>query len=514
MEPGTRIDDLDPAATLRRAGRVLRERRAAEVEDLRLVAHWAGLHGHLDEARARHTGGARGGERLVEIGGDGTPLVAEFALAELAVLREVHPASCRAAAADVLDLQHRLPRTWQVVTSLRCEAWVARKVAVLTRRLDRFAVTLVDRAVAACIAGEAPSRVLAIAEAKTIEADTPGHRARLEAQRRRRYVTLSRTDEYGLRHLIARIHTADAIWIDATLDRTADLIADRHPGATRDQLRAHAMGWLARPAELLELLLTATPTTQPTDEEPGDQPGDQPADEEDPCTGDPVPGEPAQTTPSRTVAFPADLLATLAAIDPARLRPRGRVYLHLHQAAVTGHCPGVARIEESGPVDLTALAELLGHAHLDVIPVLDLADRISVNAYEHPEAIKEHTHLTTPGDTFPHATATTRHLDIDHPDPYRPHGPPGQTGTHNAAPLTRFHHRIKTHTRWASRQTGPGEHVWRTPHGHYRLVDHRGTHPLPEHIAAGLFTTNPLDQALSRLALRHHTGHLHEALRK
>ena len=86
--------------------------------------------------------------------------------------------------------------------------------------------------------------------------------------------------------------------------------------------------------------------------------------------------------------------------------------------------------------------------------------------------------------------------------------------SHNAAPLTRHHHRIKTHARWASRQTGPAEHVWRTPHGHYRLVNHHGTHPLPDHIAAGFFTTDPLDQALSRLALRQHTGHLHEAIKK
>ncbi|MDP3890543.1 MAG: hypothetical protein Q8Q44_04890, partial [Nocardioides sp.] len=239
MTAATRIDDLDADATLRRAARVLSERRACEVEDLRLVAHWAGLHGHLhrsDEGGRRDDGvdpGGRrvkGAEQLVQVGGDGTPLVAEFAIAELACLREVHPASCRAATADVLDLQHRLPRTWKVVAALRCEAWVARKVAVMTRRLDRFAVTLVDQAVAACIATESPSRVLTIAEAKTIEADTPAHRARLEEQRRRRYVTLSRTDEHGLRHLIARIHTADAIWIDAMLNRIADLTAHQHPG--------------------------------------------------------------------------------------------------------------------------------------------------------------------------------------------------------------------------------------------------------------------------------------------
>ncbi|MDP3893586.1 hypothetical protein, partial [Nocardioides sp.] len=440
MTAAIRIDALDADATLRRAARVLTERRACEVEDLRLVAHWAGLHGHLhttgderrDEGVDERGRRVKGAEQLVQVGGDGTPLVAEFAIAELACLREVHPASCRAATADVLDLHHRLPHTWKVVAALRCDAWVARKVAVMTRHLDRFAVGLGEQAVAASIGAESPSRVLTIAEAKTIEADTPAHRARLEEQRRRRYVSLSRTDEHGLRHLIARIHTADAIWIDAMLNRIADLTAHQHPGATHDELRSHAMGWLARPAELLQLLLTGTQTdtdhdnpegeestdsdTPDThghghgrghddagpvspgkdgvdgdpadDEQPANQesPVERPAgerpgtpeepvvDEEDPHTGDPLPPEPADHTPSRAIAFPADLLGALASCDPAKLRPRTTVYLHLHQAALAGHCAGVARVEESGPVDLTGLHELFRHAFVKVTPVLDLAD--------------------------------------------------------------------------------------------------------------------------------------------
>ena len=72
-------------------------------------------------------------------------------------------------------------------------------------------------------------------------------------------------------------------------------------------------------------------------------------------------------------------------------------------------------------------------------PVIDLHDQISVNAYEHPEAVKERVHLTRVGDYFPYATGTTRGADLDHPPPYDDTGPPGQTGTPNSGPLTRRH---------------------------------------------------------------------------
>ncbi|HRD62840.1 MAG TPA: HNH endonuclease, partial [Nocardioides sp.] len=71
-----------------------------------------------------------------------------------------------------------------------------------------------------------------------------------------------------------------------------------------------------------------------------------------------------------------------------------------------------------------------------------------------------------------------RSVDFDHPDPYKPNGPPGQTGDHNAAPLGRRHHRAKTHLGYRVRQLGPGTYLWRTPHGLLRLVDRDGTHVL------------------------------------
>ncbi|HRD61732.1 MAG TPA: hypothetical protein PL137_12560, partial [Nocardioides sp.] len=153
------------------------------------------------------------------------------------------------------------------------------------------------------------------------------------------------------------------------------------------------------------------------------------------------------------------------------------VYVHLHQAALEG-AAAVARVEGLGPQLVDELAGLLGHARVTVAPVIDLADQASVNGYEHPQKVRERTLLRTIGDVFPHASAISRNVDFDHPDPYKPNGPPGQTGDHNAAPLGRRHHRAKTHLNYRVRQLGPGTYLWRTPHGLYRLVDPTGTYRL------------------------------------
>ncbi|WP_439936745.1 hypothetical protein ACS3YM_12455 [Nocardia sp. N13] len=111
---------------------------------------------------------------------------------------------------------------------------------------------MVDTAVARVIAHEAGGRVLAVAEAKIIEADPALHDERVEAEKARRYVTSSRTDEFGLRTVIARVEAGDAVWVEATIARVAEILAPTHPDTGPDALRAIAFGYLARPAELLQ----------------------------------------------------------------------------------------------------------------------------------------------------------------------------------------------------------------------------------------------------------------------
>lgn len=330
----TDIDDLDAAAVLARAESGLFAKRLAELEDLELVSRWAELHG--DDPRDAPGAPRRrvpGSARLEEMGGDGTPLVQDLCLDELAVARRTHVLTTRSAMADVLDLQHRLPLVWQVVCRLECDAWVARKVAVLSRCLDRHQVRLVDAAIADCIGTLAPSRVLSMTEAKVVEADPVAHAARVRAEQERRYVALTRTDEAGLRTVIARVEAGDAVWVDATVNRVAEILVARGDDRPRDVVRALAFGYLARPAELLVLLLENADSTEPTQSGVASEASErsEPIEPEEPVDPDEAPA------PSRALAFPADLLEALRACDP-----KERVHLH-GMGDVFPHATGTRR---------------------------------------------------------------------------------------------------------------------------------------------------------------------------
>ncbi|MGZ4459066.1 MAG: hypothetical protein ACXVW9_08105, partial [Nocardioidaceae bacterium] len=88
-------------------------RTAIEAEATRFVgaAHFAHLHETLPENPNRKVR-IPGSERLVRIGGPGTPRVSEFACAELGARMQMSPGAARYYLADALDVQHRLPKLW------------------------------------------------------------------------------------------------------------------------------------------------------------------------------------------------------------------------------------------------------------------------------------------------------------------------------------------------------------------------------------------------------------------
>jgi hypothetical protein len=154
------------------------------------------------------------------------------------------------------------------------------------------------------------------------------------------------------------------------------------------------------------------------------------------------------------------------------------VYVHLtDQSLLAGE--GVTRVERFGPVFTARLEELLGHGQIIIKPVIDLNQKLNVNAYEIPRRIREHVKLTHPVEQFPYGAAeTTNSTDLDHIRPYdfNATGPPGQTSTTNLAPLRRYSHRVKTHGGWTVKRLDNDALEWTTKHGYKFVVDHDGTH--------------------------------------
>jgi hypothetical protein len=179
------VHALDAAAVLHTTEAVGLEQRERDVDVLRLVLQWADIHSGDPGA-----GRVLGADQLLAFGGDGTPPVQELCWAELAIARQTGVVATQRLAADALDLRHRLSLLWEAVQHLKVPVWVARKVAGMSRELSKDAAGLVDAAVAAAV-DQSPGRILAIAEAKVIEADIEAHRARLAADAAKIGVRLS-----------------------------------------------------------------------------------------------------------------------------------------------------------------------------------------------------------------------------------------------------------------------------------------------------------------------------------
>jgi hypothetical protein len=190
-------------------------------------------------------------------------------------------------------------------------------------------------------------------------------------------------------------------------------------------------------------------------------------------TGSSPPGDPPTTSAG------AGAGAGGWSFDWARLLPKITLYLHVSQETVERDQNGVVRWEGTGPITWTYVRDHISpYQHVSVAPVIDLAHQAPVDAYEIPDRHRRAVHLRTPADAFPYACSTADTFDCDHTDPYRPPtrgGTPGQSRLGNYTPLTRFHHRIKTHGHWSVKQPYDGIYLWRDPHGHFYLVDHTGT---------------------------------------
>jgi hypothetical protein len=460
VEPEAGADTLSPAALLASIRSARTEEDAAAARQLDLAARWADLH-PPESIHSAASFTVAGCEHEEPIAGPGTPLVAEFCVAELGTVLGITSVSAKKLIGHALELRHRLPRLWAQVHAGRVPAWRARAVAEATIHstpaLTIEAARFVDAQVAA-VAGKIGPAQLDRLVAKTIKrydlaetdpaADPEDGYLHVDP----RHVTIHEEDVHfaGTVRLEAEIDLADGLDLHQTLAHGAALQKALGSQESLDARRAKALGDLARTQTALDLHAGGGTA--------GDSAGGRVAGEE--RAGVPTPDLPT----AREVVLHAHFDATTAG-DTIVFGPTGRLE------------------EGQRLVLLDQLRSWCGDSRtrITIKPVVDLNQEKSAPGYEIPDRIREHVVLRDRTCVFPWCGRPARGCDVDHVIEYdhtaeaegRPQ--PGPTDTDNLAAVCRFHHRLKTHSAWRYDMTAPGVFEWTSPHGHQYRRDGTGT---------------------------------------
>jgi hypothetical protein len=482
------VERMDSRVTLRAISACHRDQLRAECSVLELAAHFADQNPPqtiTDVSVIAHGGRLSRSvrEQAMQLGGDGTPLVAEFCIADLAIAMEDSTARARATMAAALDLRHRLPLLWQRVCDGNVRAWMAIKVAEKTRALSAEAAQEIDAEVAQLISTLSWARFEEIIEAKVIAADPERARRLIRRAKDERFVSIAKHTRWGTKTLRARLDADQADQLDAMINKLSGIIADEssqaaayEDGAEDDysrhqRLRATGLGRLANPYLALRTLAEdAQPELFPASDR-------NTASQSEPPAGD------------------RSLWEWLRQINPRKLLPRAILHVHISRDALnsTTCTDAVTRVEGIGPILGGQVRDWLQSCQVTVRPVVDLADIQPVDGYEVPGAMRSALYDRSPFSCYPWSNHTGRRLDADHTQAYRwprtgdpPR--PGQTGLHNLGPLGRSEHRLKTHGLWSVRQLEPGSYVWRTRYGRVVVVNDTGTHDFGDRqLAAALW---------------------------
>ncbi|OYO19518.1 13E12 repeat family protein [Enemella evansiae] len=438
----------------------------AQTEARRLVAiaaacdTYSGLNTHTDELTAR----VLHGEQLVFPGADGTPGITEFFHLELAMSLGCSPETAQVWTADVLNLRHRHPILWQATLDCDIPVWVARDISRAALQLSFTQAREFDSLWSLRLVNLTPKRAVATTEAQVgalmLNDDKEAERQAAKKQRRVEFTPNRNTP--GITDLYANLDAGDAAQLNGTLDRLADVLKAGGSTASRDELRAEALGHLAHPDRARQLL-------------------------------QPSLFDSATVTPAGEVVNKHGEIATATS---ERCRHGAELILHVHQKDLANRRGGEG--EALGPVTLQHLKELLERCTgtVKVRPVIDLAAPVMVNTYRPSDELAQRVKLRDRYVMFPRSnrSAFGRGIDLDHTIP----APEGPTSSGNLGPLNRALHRARTHAGFRVEQPSPGVFHWKTPAGQEAWVTSYGTwnHPPPDHLindpAASLSRTEKL----------------------
>ena len=412
------------AATQRSARQVADELRAAVLAERRAQAAKLALVCELADTyrSVLPVLDLPGAPRLVSAGGDGTPEIDEFLVQEIHPLLGVGPAAAWSLLRQATNLRDRHPKVWALVQEGVVPAWQGRQVAELCQALPSEAAGYVDEQVALPLTHLPWPRVRRRLMGLIVAADTELAAEQAARARRGRFVRIKHNDD-GTSWLLALLTTAEAVRLDETITTIARSICDDpdYVGGP-DEARADAFGVLVTPSKAGQSAVV----------------GSAPA----------------------TLVVHLDHTAVSQSPD---------------SLGVVGRVEGPGGLDNIGPVLLNQVCELLAHRRVRVLPVIDLADQISVDAYEIPDRLRTQVQLRDAYSVFPYDTTRARACDLDHTNPWRRGGPPDQTRTSNLAALGRRSHRAKTFGGWQLKQPRSGVFDWTSPLGYRYRVDHQGT---------------------------------------
>ena len=470
--PSTRVSTRD---VLDRAAAAMTARRRADVEVLKSALAWAHAHvpcGEDDAAGWRSDtvptpgtlAAAMFGERAIAIAGAGTPAVAEFAVMELAAALRLSHEATLALVGDVLDLAHRLPRTWELVKEMRVPAYLGREAARVSRDLDMDAAAHADRLLAWQPKRLNPHRIGVLVHEARLYADPDRAIADHDrAMDSRKVECRYGTGAPGTGEAWMILDEADLVAFDSTVGAMADQIgALGHPGSL-DVRRAHAVGIMADPQKALDLL-AVDPTVPDADHNPA--------------------------------VVAADDIAHDAANpfrrpDPGREGGAGEVVQVFHitdrdllDTSVPLGCGGVARSPKLGPVLMGRLHSwLLTAGKVTIRPVVDHSTIVPVDQHDPPARMADAVRFRDETCVYPACRRAAEVCDLDHIVEYVPlgeGGPPGQTHPDGLAPLCRRHHRAKTFGAFSYRRLPDGSYEWTLPSGTRVTTDPVTPRPRPD----------------------------------
>lgn len=418
---------LDTAAVLAAARADRAEAEAAERRVLQHALTWANLHATDDEDER-----ATFGDSPVSLAGEGAPHVLQFAVFEFGAVIGMSRRSTEALFADVIELGHRLPRTWARVTDHTLKSWRARQIAEATQVLSPEAAGYVDAQVAPVANRISPAELRRLIDS-AIARFMPQHAEQIAARAEESQfleIAYDQPSYTGTCRINGELDLPDAQDLEQAVQAGAEQQKDLGSGLPLGARRAKSLGNLAR-GELVFDYNSGLPEPIPTTD-----------------------GLKPPTVEKRQVIL----------------------YLHLSEQALLAN--GTGLMENAGKHLVTAeqIREWCGTAgKVTVRPVLDLNQEITNTGYRPSDRLREQVILRDRWCPFPYCECNARYGDLDHIQEYDPDGPSDQTTSANLAPPCRTHHRLKTFSNWTYTMIEPGTYLWRSPHGYQFIKDQTGT---------------------------------------